>query len=317
MLFDDSIVELLPSTQLFDCTETAFSESRISPAIPRQQIPHCRNNVKKKRFSFFYSCAWKNQKKEKLTWRVDPRKSYSDMAIRVVYLNHDGSQLYYVHKQIVAVGPNRSKYLAQHLNSGEFAPGEEAIIQITLDYEASMVVPQVLDFLYSDDTTIDISSKNSVALHYISRAFGISRLSREIRKFIDHDLSLENIVEYIADGGHYRDRSTIAAAGRLCAHEITSIGVDSDLLRELDPYFLDKVISSDIIEKSTRPYVNVLITKYIAMHRLEGHLVEKLLESIDMNEIDKTSALALLKTVVELRDYNGIEKFQKMKELQN
>ena len=156
-----------------------------------------------------------NQMKEKLSWRTDPTESYSDMAIRVVYLNHEGSKMYYVHKQIVAVGPNRSTFLSHHLNSGEFAPGEEAIIQITLDYEASALVPRVLDFMYSKDTGIDISNKNSVALHYISRAFGIARLSKEIREFIDHDVSLENITAYITDGGYYSDRSTIATAGRL------------------------------------------------------------------------------------------------------
>ena len=93
-----------------------------------------------------------------------------------------------------------------------------------------------------------------------------------------------------------------------------SIGVESDLLRELDPYFFDKVVSSDIIEKATQPYVNVLITKFVAMQRFDGPIVEKLLESIDVSQIDKGSALTLLKTVVALQDYNGITIFQRMKE---
>ena len=97
---------------------------------------------------------------------------------------------------------------------------------------------QILDFLYSQDTELEISNENSVALHYVTRAFEISTLSKEIMKFIDHNLSFENITDYIIDGGYYRDHTTIATAGRLCAQEIMSIGAESDLLRDLDPYFL-------------------------------------------------------------------------------
>ena len=254
-----------------------------------------------------------NHSNEKLSWKMDPEKSYSDMSIRIDYLNHKGSEIYHVHKQIVAVGPKRSNFLAQHLHSREVEAGEKVSIVIKLDYEGSSVVPQILDFMYLQDTKLEFSNENSVALHYVSRVFEISRLSREIVKFINHDLSLSNIADYIINGVYYRDHLTIAMAGRLCAQEIMSIDVDSDLLTKLESDFFEKVVSCNIIEKSARPHVNVLITKYFSVHDLQGDVIEKLLKSIHVDEIDKNSALDLLKIVIKLKAFEGIGTFENVK----
>ncbi len=254
-----------------------------------------------------------NHSNERLSWRMDREKSYSDMAIRVEYLNHEGYQMYHVHKQIVAVGLHGSKYLAQQLKSSGATSREKICIVIKLDFEGSSVVPQILDFLYSQDTELEISNENSVALHYVTRAFEISTLSKEIMKFIDHNLSFENITDYIIDGGYYRDHTTIATAGRLCAREITSIDADSNLLKELEPDFFEKVVSCDIIEKRARSHANLLIMKYFSIRNLEEDVIEKLLQSIDIDEINKDSALNVLKTVIKLNVYEGVETFDKMK----
>lgn len=255
-----------------------------------------------------------DQQNETLSWRMDPEKSYSDMSIRVEYLNHEGSQIYHVHKQIIAVGPHRSKFFAEHLNSTEVAPGENVCIAIKLDYEGSSVVPQVLDYMYSQNTALEISNENSVAFHYVSRAFEIPTLGKEIMKFIDEDLSLENVADYIIDGGYYRDHLTIATAGRLCAQKIMSIDVDSNLLTELEPDFFEKVVSCDTIEQSAQSHVNILITKYFLVHDLEGDVVERLFESIRIDQIEKNSALTMLKMLITLKDYEGVEFFERMKE---
>ncbi len=254
-----------------------------------------------------------NHRSEKLSWRMDREKSYSDMSIRVEYLNHEGYQMYHVHKHIVAVGPHKSKFLAKHLNSSGATSREKVCIVIKLDFEGSSVVPQILDFLYSQDTELEISNENSVALHYVTRAFEMSTLSKEIMKFIDHNLSFENITDYIIDGGYYRDHATIATAGRLCAREITSIDADSNLLKELEPDFFEKVVSCDVIEKSARSHVNILIMRYFSIRNLEHDVIENLLQSIDIDEIYKDSALDVLKTAIKLKDCEGVETFENMK----
>jgi hypothetical protein len=252
-------------------------------------------------------------KNETLSWRMDPEKSYSDMDIRVKYFNHEGSQVYHVHKHIVAVGPKRSEFLAQHLNSSENTDGEKICIVIELDYEGSSVVPQVLDSIYSRDTELEISSENSVALHYVSRAFEISILSKKIMKFIDQDITLKNIVDYVIDGGYYRDHMIITTAGRLCAEEIMSIGIESQLLVELEPEFFHKVVSCDAIEQSAKSHVNVLIAKYLLVRSLRTDVTEKLFQSIHVDQIDKYSALNLLKIVIKLKEYEGMDIFEMIK----
>jgi len=254
-----------------------------------------------------------DHKNETLSWRMDPEKSYSDMDIRVKYFNHEGSQVYHVHKHIVAVGPKRSEFLAQHLNSSETTAGEKICIVVELDYKGSSLVPQVLDSMYSRDTELEISGENSVALHYISRAFEIPILSKRIMKFIDQDITLENVVDYMIDGGYYKDHMTIATAGRLCAQEIMSFGIESQLLAELEPEFFERVVSCDAIEQSAKSHVNVLIAKYLLVRSLRADVTEKLFQSIHVDQIDKHSALNLLKIVIKLKKYEGMETFEMIK----
>jgi len=250
---------------------------------------------------------------EILSWRMSPEKSYSDMSIRVKYSNHEGSQIYHVHKHIVAVGPNRSDFLADHLNANKIKAGEKVCIVVELDSEGASAVPMVLDFLYSQDTNLRISNENSVPLHYVSRTFRISALNRKITRFIKQDMSLENVVYYIADGAYYRDHMTIATAGRLCAQELSSIDVESNLLSDLEPEFFEKIVSCDVIELEARSRVNVLIAKYFLIHNLEGTIVEKLLDSVYVDQINKDSAVHLLKILIMLDYKEGVETFGNMK----
>jgi len=251
--------------------------------------------------------------KKTLSWRMDPEKSFSDMSIRVKYLIHEGSQIYHVHKHIVAVGANKSTFFAQYLNSSGIAAGQKVCIVIELDYEGASVVPQVLDFIYSRDSEIEISQEDSVAFNYVARAFGVSTLSKKVMEFIDQNISIENVADYIIEGGYYRDPMTIATAGRLCAQEIMSIGIESKLLKELSPDFFEMIVSCDMIEQTSKAYVNILITKYFSVHNLEGDVIEKLSKSIHVDQIDKHSALHLLKIVIKLKDYEGIETFETIK----
>jgi hypothetical protein len=253
-------------------------------------------------------------KNNTLTWRMDPSKSYSDMCIQVKYLNHQGSQDYYLHKHIVATGPKRSKFIAENLHSDHIPAGEEVCIVVELDYEGASIVPQMLDFMYLEDYDLEISNENAVVFHYVSRTFGISALSKKIMKFIEQDVSLHNLADYIIDGGYYRDQMAIATAGRLCARNILSIDVESNLLTELEPDFFEKIVSCDAIEERARPHVNVLITKYFLIRKLEGDVIERLLKSIYVDQIEKHSALYLLKMATNLREYEGVETFENMKE---
>lgn len=142
---------------------------------------------------------------------------------------------------------------------------------------------------------------------------GFRRFAKKVLEFISQNVALDNIADYIIDAGYYRDYTVIAIAGRLCAQDITSIDIESELLKELEPDFFEKVVSCHTVEQAAKPHVNVLITKYFSLHPLEGDVVEKLLKSIDVNRIDKLSALNLLKIMSCLKGYEGIETFETMK----
>ena len=251
---------------------------------------------------------------EELSWRMDPEKSYSDMMIRVKYLNHDGFQIYHVHKHIVCAGAKNSVFFAQHLNSIGISVGEKVCVVIELDYEGASLVPLVLDFIYPRQSELEISNEYAVAFHYVARAFGIQALSKKITKFIEHDISLENVSDYIVEGGYYRDHMTIATAGRLCAQEIMSIDVESKLLEELEPDFFQMIVSCDAIEPSARSHVNVLIMKYFSFRNdLQDDVIEKLLDSIRVDQIERHTALNLLEMITKLNKYESIETFESMK----
>jgi len=252
---------------------------------------------------------------EILSWRLDPGKSYSDWAIQINNLDHQETEVYHMHKHIIAVGLYKSHFFGHYFDSDKMTAREKGSTTVELDHKAASVVPQVLDFIYSRGLEMDISDDNVLAMHYVARVLGISMLSKYVVEFISKNMTLNNVSSFIAQANSFKDYKTIAMASRLCARDITSIKTDSELLKALEPEFFEMVVASDEIDERAKCHVIVLITQYFSLHDLDEGVVEKLLKyiNVNVNQINHLSALKLLKILGELNEYKGIKVFDKMK----
>jgi len=258
-------------------------------------------------------------KKQDLSWRLDPEKSYSDWKLHVKHLNEEEEvQVYNVHRHVLAVGKAKGSFFTQNFDSKKdekTSEGEKRCTTIVLDCEAASVVPTVLDFMYSAGKKLEISNEYSVPLHYVARVLGISTLTENVIDFIGRNLSVANVVDYIIDAGYYKDTKTLSMATKLCARDITSIRIDSEILNDIQSDVFEKIVSCDEIDETARSHINILITKYFSLHDLDGKVTEKLLKRVALDRIDQHSALTLLKLLSCSKNYDGIEIFDKMKQI--
>jgi len=316
-----SLLRNLPSSITVDFLEIVESGSatteRIRNKMEQQATISTGNSFPKPKAmtlqDFCENVPGEGDKKKMLSWRLDPEESYSDWDLRIKYSNDGEIQVYHVHKHILAVGKHKGLFFAENFDSKEAAVGEKGYTTIVLDYEAVSIFPLVLDFIYSGGTELEITNGNSIPLHYVARVLGISTLIETVINFIGKNISLANLVDYIIDAGYFKDCKVMALATQLCAQDITSICVDSEILKNLDREIFEKIVSCDGIERTAKSHVNVLITKYFSLHALEGNGAENLLKCIDVDQIDQLSALTLLKILSSSNNYEGIETFEKMK----
>jgi hypothetical protein len=123
----------------------------------------------------------------RLDWRLEPAQSHSDYDIEVQFdrrLENEDSitatQVYHVHRNILAVGPKRSEYFARLLQ-GSFLEMETNTSKIQLDEVAANAFPYMLDYIYERNETLAITSETAVALHWLGQYFEIRRLRWEVR----------------------------------------------------------------------------------------------------------------------------------------
>ena len=236
-----------------------------------------------------------------LTWRLNPKESFSDWKLEVKNLKYGAGAIYHVHRQVLAFGPRQSKLLADMFQKTK--ENESRTASITLGYTTAALVPQVLDFIYSPQNEIKIVSETAVTLRFLARYFKIWLLNEKILEFIVDDISLDNVTTYVSYCNTFDDIKVANIAASLCAKAIHSIDEESTLLRDLDPKFFVRVVSSeDIDREASSCHLSIIIAKYHTLHKLDESILESLVGVSQIPTIDCKSALKLLQIVDKLEN---------------
>ena len=173
-----------------------------------------------------------------LSWRGDPRKTYSDWTIVIETGESEfDSKTYHVHKSILSVGPRSSKYFAKLFHEQQYHPSQTT--KIELDEQDADSFPIMLDFMYntsadpSDDASLgslslvvageDFSTANAVSLRHLARVFDCEGLMLAVNKFIQADLSLQTGPIYLAQAYVYQDDRLVESAKRLCVDNFSQL----------------------------------------------------------------------------------------------
>jgi hypothetical protein len=236
-----------------------------------------------------------------LSWRADPKLTYSDWKIKVKHHGTDLGDVYNVHKHILSIGSHKSNFFADAFLSEGHTKARRGVTTIELAPAAAMLVPKMLDFIYTPEHRLDVSKDTAVAIRFLARVFGVWMLNKKLNEFILGDMTLENVLEYIDQAETFDDEKITTMAVRLCVGKIQTIAVDSPLLQAVKPDFFGRIVSSSELERSSSCRVSILIAKYFTLHDLSEALLGQLLQVSQMTEIDSTSALQLLGIIDSLK----------------
>jgi hypothetical protein len=236
------------------------------------------------------------------SWKMDPVSSYSDWSIRVKHAKHGTIDVYNVHKHVMAVGQYKSIFFSDMFLSSDSKILTKGTTTVALDHTAAELFPQMLDFMYSRGHTLTISTETAVALRFLARAFKVWTLNKRIVDFVQDDLSMSNVLQYIDDADSFNDEVVAEMTMQLCASNITEIDVDSQMLDSFEPGFFGRIVSSTFIDPSplATGHVSTLIAKYFVLHQLDERLLEDILQKYDMEGLDCLNALKMLQIICTL-----------------
>ncbi|OEU18918.1 hypothetical protein FRACYDRAFT_237202 [Fragilariopsis cylindrus CCMP1102] len=164
------------------------------------------NNNTDRRFSGTAS----ESSKRKVSWKSDPKASFSDYTIEILYHDEIHNQphvdVYYIHRNITGFGSRKSQYLLRHFQEEEVRQvinnstnNNNPTIQIKLPTEIqAKAFPLVLDFFYdTKEIKQKLTAEMSCNVFKLSELLEIQSLSKAIGDFYMKNLSLKNLGDFL------------------------------------------------------------------------------------------------------------------------
>ena len=235
------------------------------------------------------------ESEHKLSWRLDPDESLSDWTVIIESEISSESKVYHVHKNILAVGPCKSEYFASLFRT-QMKEADTSTSRITLEDGAADAVPDMLDFMYTQELS-NVTSESAVSLRYLAQYFGIKLLHRRVMLFVKDDMSIKNVHHYILSARMFHDEKMLAIARSVCIDNIEHLDTASLLLQSVDPDFFYEIISSPEVDTcSVSCHVSTLVAAYCRIHQgqLSREMFDQLTDRRFIPLIDKESAMMLL-----------------------
>lgn len=229
-----------------------------------------------------------------LSWSMGAVQSFSDWTLKVKHEGADTVDIYHIHKHMVAIGQYKSTYFASTFLEDGKVKAIKGNTTIELSEQSAKLVPVILDFMYSPSHPLPISTQTAPALRFLSRLFGIYMLNKVVIEFLQQDICLKNMIDYLDSADLYDDERIRNIAVCRCAMNIVGIDAKSKLLLRFTPEFFGRIIASGDIDKGASCHINVLIATYFTNKDLSETLLAELMKQVPMKEIDQESALQLL-----------------------
>lgn len=239
---------------------------------------------------------------DRLGWRLSQEESHSDWTIEIVYKTTDRAgnisnvtDTYHVHKYFLVVGPRKSEYFVRLFHDGgRFSESETQTSRIEFNEIAAKVFPLLLDFLYSPEAELQLTSENATALHSMAKYFDIRHLRRETNQFWQKDMTSATCGTYYEHARILQDEKILKAASATCAKNIMEITNSSRLVHVPDPEFWLDLLQQTTITSNLSRHVSTLIAKFCQQNEVDAATFKKLTDDKYLPEIDADAALPLM-----------------------
>lgn len=303
------------------CSTATSHTARVFPSNPARADPQSK------------SIRYDGVDDDELNWRLDPRISLSDFTIIVkralpgpfapdfetldlsnIDFVTGGSNgrpkqdVYHVHKAMIAVGSRRSELLGRRIreaeNSSRDASPETTEVNIhnTIMLEsAADVLPQVLDFCYHPESTVDLNVKNAVPLLYLGKRYKIRALLEQAETYVMENIIPSTAMYFLLDSYLFRLEDILGGSIDVTAANLADT-VDFETIYRLPPALFRRIILSKEL-KCESDLLSLIIYSYCGEHHAEDVDVEYFRDVTKlriMPEIDPNIALLVLKYYIDL-----------------
>mmetsp|Transcript_29906 Transcript_29906/g.58110 ORF Transcript_29906/g.58110 Transcript_29906/m.58110 type:complete len:1495 (-) Transcript_29906:54-4538(-) len=274
---------------------------------------------------------------EELNWRLDSYVSLSDFTIVVqralpgplapdfdggnaqgidFILDSDGSprtDVYHVHKVMLAVGSRRSEYLGRLIREadgtavgwGSSSPDNHSsditVHETVLLESAASAMGAVLDFCYYQDRELDINLGNAVPLVYLAKRYKIRALLTRADAFVKNNLESSNSVHFLLDSYLYQLDDILSQAIAVTAANLANT-VDFEPIYALPPELFRRIILSWKLECDSE-LLSLVVYSYCGEHNRDEIDVDYFREITTPNLmpiLDSKVAMMMLKFYVDL-----------------
>eukprot|EP00536_Pseudo-nitzschia_multiseries_P015220 jgi/Psemu1/217216/e_gw1.841.13.1 len=228
------------------------------------------------------------------SWRTSPQQSQSDWTITIESVPEGTISNYHVHKSVlVNDGHKGSDFFARLINETDVTDAKP----IKIHEDAARLIKNMLDYMYANDDELAISCESAIGLRHLSHFFGIRGLAKRVNRFINEDVSLENMETYLETTSAFDDMQTTSLLADRCASEIENISPLSSLVAEMDPSFILSIVSSRKFNRRKHSsHMSHIMTGYFITQRgaIDGHVFEELTAEEHLPYVDQEAALPLL-----------------------
>ncbi len=208
---------------------------------------------------------------KRVSWKSDPKESFSDWTLHVVYRDSNQKRridVYHVHRNVVGFGHRKSNFLHRDImraevqefvdfdasnqtelelreliNSGNKAKKEKKeITRLKLPTESqARSVPMVLDFMYyTNETKQRMSADRSCNVFKVAEGLEVQALQKAIGEFYMKNLSLKNLGEFLTAATEVKADKLLTICKAKIGQMIT---VKPELSSMVPPKFMADILS--------------------------------------------------------------------------
>jgi hypothetical protein len=162
-----------------------------------------------------------------LSWRSDPRKSFSDWTLQVVAVENGTKKsvtLYHAHSNVIAWGPRRGGFFVHLFQERMRQTPPSNMSRVQVSPAEAEVFPIMLDFMYCENS-LPLSADRACTLYAMADKFVIPPLQKAIQKFVERYLSLTQMIEFIQYAQEQQDshkkeieKLVLCAVSKLCGY---------------------------------------------------------------------------------------------------
>jgi len=235
----------------------------------------------------------KAQEKGRLSWRMDPSKSHSDWTIEVIRGSSTG--VYHVHKNILAVGPRKSGYFTKLFqDGGRFAESRSSTSHIELNELAANAFPDVLDYAYSVDGPLTVTTENATALYSLGQYLDMRSLRWEAKQFWKKDLTIDTCAIYYEHASLFQDEKILNTVIEVATENVMKLNPASPLVKMEYPSFWIRLMESLTITDFVSFHLSNLVAELCKNIDIEPSIFEQLTSEENLPIIRFDAALTLL-----------------------